>query len=182
MLNPNQAGSEDLVEHISKKYGPRMAQMMNSPQNPLTTAGRAVGINFNNARRVIQTVDCHRVMELSKTLTDGDTELCDQLMEVLYRRYFVEAKDVSNKSELLDSIAEVGLGAHRQRFSDMLDSDELKSEVVAKDTNFKSSIRVSGVPFFIIQYAGDKSRKPITFSGAQPSEIIKEQLLEALEG
>jgi predicted DsbA family dithiol-disulfide isomerase len=50
---------EDLFDHISKKYGPAMAARFSNPDNPLSQAGKKVGINFNPSRRLISTVRCH---------------------------------------------------------------------------------------------------------------------------
>jgi predicted DsbA family dithiol-disulfide isomerase len=52
-LNPNIAPEgEDLREHLTSKYGEAMVKRFDAPNNPLSNAGRAVGINFNQKRRV----------------------------------------------------------------------------------------------------------------------------------
>ena len=99
LLNGNTPDEgEDLEEHISKKYGPAMAARFSSPDNPLTQAGRKVGINFNPARRVISTLRCHVVVD--HVNKEFGIDKGNELMKVLFRCYFEEAKDVNNKAIL----------------------------------------------------------------------------------
>lgn len=160
---------EDLEEHISKKYGPAMAARFSSPDNPLTQAGRKVGINFNPARRVISTLRCHVVVD--HVNKEFGIDKGNELMKVLFRCYFEEAKDVNNKAILLDCVAEVLGDACKVAFAPLLDDETLASQVRAKDHLVKTRMRVSGVPYFII---GANA-----LSGAQPPEVIAEAIEDA---
>jgi len=161
---------EDLFDHISKKYGPAMAARFSNPDNPLSQAGKKVGINFNPSRRLIATVRCH--IAVDHVNKEFGIEKGNELMKVLFRCYFEEAKNVNNKEILLDCIAEVlGGDASRASFAQLIDDEALANEVRAKDRLVKTRMRVSGVPYFVI---GANS-----FSGAQPSEIIAEALEDA---
>lgn len=78
------------------------------PDNPLDNAGRRVGIEFNKTRRIVNSVDSHRLMEWCN---DKYPEKADQLMDKLFYAYFIEAKDVSDHVVLADVCAAVGLEA-----------------------------------------------------------------------
>ena len=139
-----------------------------------------VGIKFNPERRVIRTLDCHRIMEWSKSQTldsnDPLNVLQDELMEEMFKAYFEEAKDLSLPNELLKVL---------EKFPNL---DKTKAEELLKEgnTTFTNEIHkkddvaknggVSGVPFFII----GEGRKKVQFSGAQPVETFEDVLEDIL--
>ena len=152
---------EDLVEYIAKKYGPEAGRRFNSPDNPLNAAGRKVGIDFNPARRVIPTLLCHRAMEWCNEKTP---EKSDEFMEALFKAYFEQAADVSKTDSLLACAEAVGLDVGALRA--VLDKpEEFLAAVDAKASHATRNLRVSGVPYFIIE--GPGTDRPIAFSGAQ---------------
>lgn len=174
LLDPNTPKEgEDLLEHLQKKYGVEVVRRFNSPNNPLDSAGDKVGIRFNKSRRFINTVDCHRLMELCNSSFPDQSEL---LMENMFRAYFEEAKDLSQSAELMAVATQTGLA--EAAVQDLLQSQRLESEVLALDRRAKTSLRVSGVPFFIIE--SNNGGKPVSFSGAQPPEVISDVLLDAV--
>ena len=106
-------------------------------------------------------------------------ERSNGLMEQLFQTYFTEARDVSRHDELIAVAKSVGLDETSVR--EVLASDRYRSEVLLGDERAKRSLRVSGVPYFIIQSANTSKKRPFAFSGAQPADIIAEQLMEAAE-
>lgn len=156
---------EDLAEHISKKYGPQMAARFSQPDNPLSAAGAKVGIAFNPQRKVIPTMRGHSLMEWAnkRSVQDGH-----RLMEALFKAYFEGAQNVNQRDVLLG----VGRGVFGEEFvpemEAAMDSRANQDEVVRKDRDAKTRMRVSGVPYFVI---GEQA-----FSGAQPPEFLAEVL------
>jgi predicted DsbA family dithiol-disulfide isomerase len=136
------------------------------PNNPLEVAGNKVGITFNASRRVIQTSKGHRLVEFLKKRGENT----DEFMDVMFRRYFEEARDLSLTPELLEAIEEVGFD--KVEASVFLSGKEEEEAVFEKDEEYKMK-GVSGVPFFFL--GGYK------FSGAQPVEVFEEVLGELLE-
>lgn len=160
------------MEHLAAKYGRAAVQRFSAPGNPLDTAGAKVGITFNRARRFVNTLNGHRLMEwCNKDYPSKSNEL----MEAIFHAYFEEAKDVSKVPELVTIAGSIGLDTEAVRT--MLESDEFKDEVRQYDREVKTQLRVSGVPYFIVE--SNVGSKPIAFSGAQPPEVIEEVLLEA---
>lgn len=162
---------EDLFEHITKKYGPDMARRFSGPDNPLTAAGRKVGIAFNPARRLIPTVRCHVVMD--HVNANFGIDKGNDLMKILFRKYFEEALNVNDRTHLVDACVELFGSDSRSWVTPLLEDKARADEIRAKDRNVKTALRVSGVPFFII---GANQ-----FSGAQPPEMLAEVLQEAID-
>ena len=164
-LNRNTpAEGEDMMEHLTKKYGPAAVARFSTPGNPLDTAGAMVGITFNKSRRIIKTTAAHRLMEWAKTTSSAEANV---FMENMFKAYFEDAKDLSKHDELLKIAEESGLS--RESANDVLTTEKFADVVQRKDDENKT-MGISGVPFFIIG--------PYKFSGAQPPEVMAEVIEE----
>ena len=112
---------------------------------------------FDRMERTPNTVDAHRLIWLA-----DQNGYQDAVVEALFRGYFTEGRDISNRNTLLDVVVEAGLD--RQRAEAMLNSDEGMAAI--KDAEMLSqNHRVDGVPFFIIN-------NETSLSGAQQSETF----------
>jgi predicted DsbA family dithiol-disulfide isomerase len=120
----------------------------------LVAVGETEGVHFDFDRieRTPNTVDAHRLIWLA------DQHGCqDSVVEALFRAYFTDGRDISNRQTLIDVVAEAGL--ERQLIEGVLNSNEGMDAI--KDAEELSRRRqVGGVPFFIIN-------NEITLSGAQ---------------
>jgi predicted DsbA family dithiol-disulfide isomerase len=176
MLNPNlKEEGEDLKEHLEKKYGARGVANFGDRNSHMYRAGRDVGINFTSDRNVYPTVKAHSLVEYVKT---KDNDKANQIMEELYKRYFEKGENI-NSPQVLTAIA-TQFGIDTEEAQQAIADPELNSLVRQKDQAYKSRTGVSGVPYYIIERNSGGSR-PIAFSGAQPADIIAEQLAEAAE-
>src|SRR2546426_1052263 len=72
----------------------------------MAAAGEAEGIHFSFDRteRTPNTLDAHRLIWLA-----DQQGIQDAVMEALFRAYFTEGRDISDRQTLLDVVAEVGL-------------------------------------------------------------------------
>jgi predicted DsbA family dithiol-disulfide isomerase len=175
LLNTNlPPDGEDFDVHIGKKYGPAMAAKLDSPDNSIAKAGRAVGIQFNNQRNMYPTVQAHALMEHVKK---SDNAKANALMEIMYSEYFEKGENI-NDVDVLTALAE-RVGLDKEEAKAAIENQDLQAVVQKKDQMYKTQMRVSGVPFFIIE--PNNGERPIAFSGAQPPEIIAEQLESASE-
>jgi predicted DsbA family dithiol-disulfide isomerase len=93
-------------------------------------------------------------------------------VEALFRAYFTEGRDISNRQTLIDVVAEVGL--EKQRAEAVLNGDE-GMEAIKEAEGLSLRHQVGGVPFFIIN-------GKITLSGAQPPEAFLEAFGQAVGG
>lgn len=133
----------------------------------LNEAGARAGIAFNDNRRIVPTLRAHSLMEWCNS---AHPDRADALMTELFKAYFERAEDVSRPETLLQcaqaaAIQDARLGSV-ESLRTLLQDEPLAAAVLAKDGAAKSGLRVSGVPFFVIE--NQRSGRAATkFSGAQ---------------
>lgn len=120
-LNPQmQAGGEDVIEHLTRKYG-MSAEQARSNSEAIRQRGEALGFTFDmdRRRRMVNTFDAHRLLHWA----EGEgLDKQRALKHALLRAYFGEGKDVSSHEVLASVAASVGLDEARARA--ILASDE----------------------------------------------------------
>ena len=154
-------------EYRTKKFGTWERSLELDAQ--MVAAGKAEGIYFafDRIERTPNTLDAHRLIWLA------DKEgVQDAVMEALFRAYFTEGRDISNRQTLIDVVAEAGLDRHQAEA--VLKSDE-GMEAIKEADELARRYRVDGVPFFIIN-------GKITLGGAQPPEAFLEAFRKASAG
>jgi predicted DsbA family dithiol-disulfide isomerase len=166
---------EDLEEYLSRKYGASAVQRLHDPNSYMRTAGRKVGIEFNSKRRVLPTGKAHALMEYAKERQGNDT--ANKIMEDLFHRYFEKAENISDVNLLVDIASKHGID--KESAKNAIQDDKFIYAVNEKDQLHKQQMRISGVPFFVIQRKDGK--RPVGFSGAQPVDVIAEQLEDATQ-
>jgi predicted DsbA family dithiol-disulfide isomerase len=106
--------------------------------------GKAEGIDFafDRIARTPNTLDTHRLIWLA-----DKEDIQDAVVERLFVAYFIDGRDISNRQQLIDVVAEAGLD--RNKGEAVLDIDD---EMTAFKESEKLARRhaVDGVPFFII--------------------------------
>jgi len=90
---------------------------------------------------------------------------------VIFRRYFVEGADLSDKETLADIAQQAGM--NREDVAAYLASDSDRELIEEQDRRARA-IGVEGVPFFIFN-------QRLALSGAQPPEVIVEAMEKARE-
>ena len=75
----------------------------------VVAVGQSEGIQFafDRIERTPNTLDAHRLVGLAEKQGVQDT-----VVEALFRAYFTEGRDISNRQTLLDVVAEAGLNQH----------------------------------------------------------------------
>lgn len=125
----------------------------------LAEAGASVGIafRFDRIKRSPNTLDAHRLIRFA-----GRHGLAGDLVETLFRGYFVEGRDIGDGATLADIAAESGLDrAEAARF---LDSGGGLAEVIAEERDVRR-LGITSVPCFIFdrQYALSGAQEPEFF-------------------
>ena len=148
-----------LADYIYRVYGMRIT--VDDPNSALNQAGRRAGIQFNNTRRMVNTDDSHRLVELGKDLGKED-----EMIEKIFHEYFENAQNISDRNVLVRLGSEV--------LGDKMTPDQLR-EFFASDKHIDTvnqqirSIRgISGVPHFTVHVPN--SNRKVSISGGQPSE------------
>jgi predicted DsbA family dithiol-disulfide isomerase len=167
-LNPDMpAQGQDIVEHITEKYGISVAQM---DQNRAMIHERGLALDFQFSRqpdsRIYNTFDAHRLLYWAES-SDKQT----QLKLALFDLYFKENGDPSNHQQLLEVVERVGLDVQEAKI--ILESDKYESNVRDKQS-FYQQHGISSVPAVIIN---DKH----LISGGQPVEAFEQALKDIAE-
>jgi len=133
----------------------------------MVAVGEAEGIHFalDKIERTPNTLDAHRLIWLA-----DQQGVQDAVVEALFRVYFTEGRDISNRQTLLDVAAEAGLDRHQAEA--VLNGDEGLGAIKEAEDQARR-FRVDGVPFFIID-------GKITLSGAQSPEAFLEAFRQAI--
>jgi predicted DsbA family dithiol-disulfide isomerase len=164
-LNP-QMGPEgqDMVEHITQKYGSSPADMERSREG-LKARGEALGFRFDFQQRgrIYNTFDAHRLLHWAESQGEGKQKA---LKHALFTAYFTEGRDPSNHEVLASVAGSVGLDEARAR--QILASDEFAREVRERE-KFYTGLGISAVPSVIIN---DRH----LIQGGQPPEVFEQAL------
>jgi predicted DsbA family dithiol-disulfide isomerase len=129
--------------------------------------GESEGIHFafDRIERTPNTLDAHRLIGLA-----GREGVQDAVVEALFRAYFTQGRDISNRQTLLDVVAKAGLD--RGKAEAVLSSGG-GQEAIREADELARRVRVEGVPLFVIN-------RRLTLSGAQPPEAFLAAFKQAL--
>jgi len=168
-LNPQMGpDGQDIVEHISQKYGSAAADIARS-QEALRARGESVGFRFDFQRRgrIYNTFDAHRLLHWAEA--EGKQWA---LKNALFNAYFTEGRDPSNHDVLVSVAGSVGLDEARAR--QILESDEFAAAVRERE-QFYTKSGIHAVPSVIIN---DRH----LIQGGQPPEVFEKALRQLAAG
>ena len=165
-LNPQMAPEgEDIVEHLTRKYGIDAAQVATNTAN-IRQRGQEVGFDFGLGKRsrVYNTFDAHRLLHWAGIHGPAGSQRA--LKHALLRAYFTDGLDPSQHATLLQAAADAGLDTVEA--AAVLASDRYVAEVRQAET-FYQQAGIHAVPAVIIN---DKH----LISGGQPVEVFERAL------
>jgi predicted DsbA family dithiol-disulfide isomerase len=162
-LNPQMAPEgEDIVEHISHKYGSSREQILQN-QEAIRQRGADLGFTFDMSKRsrIVNTFDAHRLLHWA-ALEGRQPEL----KQALLAAYFTDGRDVSSHDVLVDVASQIGLDPVTAR--QVLDEGRYAQDVRAQE-QFYQSQGIRAVPSVIVN---DR----YLIQGGQPAEVFEETL------
>jgi predicted DsbA family dithiol-disulfide isomerase len=162
-LNPRMGPEgEDIVEHLSRKYGMPPAQVA-ANQAGIRERGAALGFEFDMERRLRtwNTFDAHRLLHWASI--EGRQR---ELKHALLRAYFTEGRNVGDHAALVEIAAGAGLPADKAR--EILAGDAYADEV-RRDEQYFQQAGIHAVPAIILE------RRHLV-SGGQPPEVFEQAL------
>jgi predicted DsbA family dithiol-disulfide isomerase len=169
-LNPKMpAGGQNIVEHITQKYGSTPAQS-NANRAAIRERAHALGfeMRMDENSRIYNTFDAHRLLHWAE-LEGRQTAL----KEALFTAYFTEGNDPGDLQTLVSLAGKVGLDEARAR--QILQSDEYAADVRERQ-QFYMGQGIHSVPAIVIN---DRH----LISGGQPPEVFEQALRQiAAEG
>ena len=167
-LNPYMGKEgQEINEHLGEKYGLNEQQLADNKQR-IQEVGAQAGIDFNfdQRSRIYNTLDCHVLLHLA-----NESGKQTQLKLALFKAYFSEGKDISDREVLVGIAASVGI--ETQAVLAALDDDEIREVVKQEEAQFKQ-MGIQSVPAFIIN-------NKYLISGGQPVEAFVQGLQEISE-
>jgi predicted DsbA family dithiol-disulfide isomerase len=162
-LNPRMGPEgEDIVEHLSRKYGMAPAQVA-ANQEAIRARGAALGVAFDmdKRQRTWNTFDAHRLLHWAAL--EGRQR---ELKHALLRAYFTAGRNVSDRATLVEIAAGAGLPADGAR--EILAGDAYADEV-RRDEQYFLQAGIQAVPAIILD------RRHL-ISGGQPPEVFEQAL------
>jgi predicted DsbA family dithiol-disulfide isomerase len=156
----------DRVTYMTRKFG--SLDKIAGIQERLTAIGADEGIAFDFAaiKRSPNTLDAHRLIRWADSLgRQGD------IVEALFRAFFVEGRDIGDRAVLADIAAEQGLDRAEAAAMLVASTDV---EFVTREIDMAHQIGVQGVPFFI--FAGK-----LAVSGAEAADVLAAAMAQATE-
>ena len=156
----------DRRAYLEAKFGG--AERIELVRERIGTIGDAVGIEFAFDRIAVQpnTLDAHRLVAWAQAL--GNAE---DVVERLFRAYFLEGRNVGDRAVLAAIAGEAGLD--HEAAGAMLESAHGAAEIAAMDRRVRE-LGVDGVPFFIFD-------GKVAVEGAQEPEVLLDAMLQSLE-
>lgn len=166
-LNPGLAESGmPRAQYVADKFGgPERAKEIYAR---VSKAGATAGIafNFDGIVRQPNTINPHRLIHLA-----GEHGKQEEMVEALFRGYFLDEADLTSNDTLADIAAAAGLD--REKVTAYLATDQDKPLIENGDHRART-IGVQGVPFFIVN-------QRYALSGAQPPEVLLDVMQKASE-
>jgi predicted DsbA family dithiol-disulfide isomerase len=152
--------------YVAEKFGgPERAKEIYAR---VARAGSQAGIDFrfDAIQRQPNTVDAHRLIHRADA-----AGVQDKMVEALFRGYFLDAVDLTNRDNLVDLAS--GAGLDREEIAAYLAGEQDRLLIENADHRART-IGVQGVPFFIFD-------QKYAVSGAQPPEVLLDILYKARE-
>jgi predicted DsbA family dithiol-disulfide isomerase len=160
-------GGQDVVEHLTQKYG-ISAEQVEVNQKNIRERAAAVGFTFHpeGRGRVYNTFDCHRLLHWA--LHEVGASAQQRLKKELLTTYFTLAISLDDQQNLLDAVARAELDVSRAKV--MLDSDLFAAEVREAE-KYYTSLGIHSVPSIIF------NQKHL-IQGGQSVETFEQAILQ----
>jgi predicted DsbA family dithiol-disulfide isomerase len=145
-LNPNMAPEgEDTAEHIARKYGSTPEQSRANRQR-LSDIGESVGFAFNygDGMRIYNTFNAHKLLTVFGAERGWQAQTA--LKMALFKAYFQERRDVSDKGVLAEIAAQQGMDA---TVAEAWMLDESLTQTVRSEQRQWLDENITGVPAII---------------------------------
>ena len=149
---------------MAKKFG--KSGRLQSVHDNLTRLGAEVGVPFafDKIKRAPNTLDAHRLVRWASS-----AGVQARVVDRLFKAYFVEGRDIGDRSVLTEIAGECGLETDlvEKLLAEGADVDLVREEIAQAQ-----AMGVSGVPFFI--FAGR-----IGVAGAQEPSVLRQAMTQA---
>lgn len=171
-LNPNMAPEgEDTAEHIARKYGSTPEQSRANRQR-LSDIGESVGFAFNygDGMRIYNTFNAHKLLTVFGAERGWQAQTA--LKMALFKAYFQERRDVSDKAVLAEIAAQQGMDA---TVAEAWMLDESLTQTVRSEQRQWQDENITGVPAIIFdqKFMVPGAQSAETFAGVIAKVLAK---------
>ena len=134
----------------------------------VTAVGASDGLafDFDRVANAPNTIDAHRLI-----LWAEGQGLQQELARLLFRAYFTEGRDLTDRETLVAAARDAGLDGEAARA--WLAGSEGRAEVAASVEEARR-LGITGVPFYVFQ-------RKWAISGAQPLEVFEETIAKVVD-
>jgi predicted DsbA family dithiol-disulfide isomerase len=150
------------LEMYKAKYGQRVLDMI--PMMVETGKKLSPPVSFSYGGNIANTLVSHTI--LNSALAEGGPALQDKVVEGLFKHYFSNEGDLSDRDALLRIGTEAGM--QKEKLQALLaenENSQARELIKVEEMQWKRKFRISGVPFFIFN-------KKYALSGAQESKAF----------
>ena len=166
-LNPTMPlDGMDRTTYLEAKFGSLEAFGRMEQQLLAAGSNEQISFAFEKIQRTPNTFAAHRLVWYAAQQLKQD-----EVMETLFRAYFLEGKDIGDVKTLVYVSAEAGLD--RTKTEEFLASEKGAVEVKGEEAVGRR-LGIRGVPYFVLDGS-------ISISGAQPPDIFVSALQQAEE-
>lgn len=154
------------LEHLAEKKN-ISTQQASEMFDFVTQRAKEEGLDYNLHQAILtNSFKAHVLIQLAKEKGKGN-----EIEEVLFKAFFVDAKNIGDNTTLVQLGEEIGL--QKDDILAAFDNDKYAYEVKS-DIDEARQIGVTGVPFFVLD-------RKYAISGAQPEEAFLQTIQKAFE-
>jgi predicted DsbA family dithiol-disulfide isomerase len=153
-------------EYRVKKFGSWERSLELDANIVRAGVGEGLTFNFDKMARTPNTFDSHRIIWLA-----DEKGVQDAVVEALFKAYFTDGRDLSDRETLAAVAVESGLNA--REVTELLAGDCGAAEVRQWE-QMGQRLGITGVPFLVIN-------GKVALSGAQPPEVFRAVVEQATE-
>lgn len=161
VTNPELSVTEELARKKgwTKDYAREMSAYV-------TNMAEGEGLHYDFDKAIVaNSFNAHRVLQFAKTQGKGD-----QLKEALLYAYFTDGKNTDDDATLLDLAVKAGL--EKSEVEKVLADKNSFADAVNQDVMEAQQLRISGVPFFVLD-------RKYGISGAQELSVFEQNIAKA---
>lgn len=138
------ADGVDRREYLEKKFGPNRSREIG---DAIREAGEDAGIvfAFDKIERSPNTFDSHRLIRWA-----ASAGVQNEMVDILFRRYFEDGEDIGDRKVLLDAAREAGMDHELVAYLLIHDKD---AELIRREDMLAREMGISGVPTFLFEQA-----------------------------
>jgi predicted DsbA family dithiol-disulfide isomerase len=139
---PKLALGRSIYQYMAEQHG-KSENFERENCAKIAAVAKEIGLNYNfDALIVTNTSDALRLVKLAKKFS-----LADQAEEVLFKAYFEEGKNVSNKATLISLGKQIGL--KEQIIVDLLEGDEFLADIKEDIRHSEDDLDLDYIPFYL---------------------------------